>query len=515
MHRQVPAGVAPVVSQVAIVIIAACASTAGGSWPFDFILAFGQAVWWLQVAALAALCWAVTRAASVRQAALLGLVFSSVWLGTTFWWLYVSMHTYGGLHGLLAVLAIAGLAVALGGYYAAACAVFKKLSRACGVTAPLIFAAAWTCAEMARGTWLTGFGWGAVGYAHVEGPLAFYIPWLGAYGVGALAAWLAATVAHAGQRRYGQLASAGLVVCAGILGPQVVGAWSQPAGTLQVALLQGNIPQDEKFQPGTGVRDALRWYGGQLQRSTSSLVVAPETAIPLLPQQLPDGYWAALQARFASGSQAAMIGIPLGSYTDGYTNSVLALSPGAEQPWRYDKHHLVPFGEFIPPLFKWFTSLMNIPLGDFNRGAVGQPSFAWQGQRLAPNICYEDLFGEELGARFTDPSMAPTIFVNVSNIGWFGDSFAIDQHRTISRMRALEFERPFVRATNTGATAILDHRGKVTAELPRITRGVLEGTVEGRTGLTPFAWWVSRWGLWPLWLVALGVLGWAWRRHSN
>jgi len=174
--------------------------------------------------------------------------------------------------------------------------------------------------------------------------------------------------------------------------------------------------------------------------------------------------------------------------------------------YQYDKHHLVPFGEFIPPLFKWFTQMMNIPLGDFNRGAVGQPSFEWKGQRLAPNICYEDLFGEELGARFTDPATAPTVFVNVSNIGWFGNSVAIDQHLAISRMRALEFERPMLRATNTGATVVIDHRGRVTHSLPRHTRGVLAAEAEGRTGVTPFAWWVSRLGLWPLWLLGLALV---------
>jgi apolipoprotein N-acyltransferase len=185
---------------------------------------------------------------------------------------------------------------------------------------------------------------------------------------------------------------------------------------------------------------------------------------------------------------------------------VLAFAPQAAQVWQYDTHHLVPFGEFIPPLFKWFTRMMNIPLGDFNRGAVGQASFQWKGQRLAPNICYEDLFGEELGARFIDPSLAPTIFVNVSNIGWFGDSVAIDQHLQISRMRALEFERPMIRATNTGATVVIDYTGQVTHSLPRLTRGVLEATVEGRTGTTPFAWWVARFGLWPIWIVMLAIV---------
>ena len=175
----------------------------------------------------------------------------------------------------------------------------------------------------------------------------------------------------------------------------------------------------------------------------------------------------------------------------------------------------MPLGEFIPPLFKWFTRMMNIPLGDFNRAPVGQPSFDWSGQRFAPNICYEDLFGEELGQGFADPVAAPTVLVNVSNIGWFGNTIAIDQHLHISRLRTLEFERPMLRATNTGATVIIDHRGQVTHSLARYTRGVLTGEVEGRNGITPYAWWVARVGLWPLWLLGLAVLAWAVRRRRS
>jgi apolipoprotein N-acyltransferase len=221
-----------------------------------------------------------------------------------------------------------------------------------------------------------------------------------------------------------------------------------------------------------------------------------------------------LQAHFAKGERAALIGIPLGNMKEGYTNSAIGLKPGADV-YRYDKHHLVPFGEFIPPLFRWFTDLMNIPLGDFNRGPLGQPPFEWQGQRLAPNICYEDLFGEELGVQFADAARAPTILVNISNIAWFGNSVAIDQHLQISRMRAIEFQRPMIRATNTGATAIIDHRGRVAQLLPRLTRGVLTGEVEGQTAITGYAWWVSRLGLWPLWLLALAVVALAiWRQRS-
>ena len=499
----------------AIVLIAACANTAGVCWPFIFIFPLGEPVWLLQLLALAALCWALLRATSAWGAAGIGLLFATVWLSSTFWWLYVSMHTYAGLPGVLAGVAVIALAATLGLYYALACGVFWRLAQSRTAFSSLVFAALWTAAELARGTWFTGFGWGAVGYAHVQGPLAAYIPWLGAYGVGALAAWLSATAVLNTKHHRGPTWLAVAVIALGLWAPTAMKNWSQSAGSLTVSLLQGNISQDEKFHAGTGVLQALQWYAEQLNKSKSSLVVAPETAIPLLPGQLPEGYWQALQQRFSGGAQAAMIGIPLGSYQEGYTNSVVALYAGQTTPWRYDKHHLVPFGEFIPPLFKWFTAMMNIPLGDFNRGAVGQASLDWQDQRLAANICYEDLFGEELGVRFSNPAQAPTIFVNVSNIGWFGDSFAIDQHLAISRMRALEFERPFVRATNTGATVIIDHQGRVTASLPRFTRGVLDGMVEGRNGLTPFAWWVSRWGLWPLWLVIVVILALAWRRRSN
>ena len=324
-------------------------------------------------------------------------------------------------------------------------------------------------------------------------------------------------VAH-GQRACALDELDGVPGCARSVADKRDGA--EAAGRVSLALLQGNIPQDEKFQPGTGVPLALRWYDDALRSAQASLVVAPETAIPLLPQQLIPGYLEGIAAHFTQGAQAGLLGIPLGDADIGYTNSALGFAPGQAAPYRYDKHHLVPFGEFIPPFFRWFTEMMNIPLGDFSRGAVRQPSFAWAGQRFAPNICYEDLFGEELAARFADAAQAPTVFVNLSNIAWFGDTLAIDQHLQISRMRALEFERPMVRATNTGATAIIDYRGVVTHELPRLTRGVLYGTVQGR-GMnaaqagdqrTPYARWAARWGLAPLWLVAAGVVFLTWLR---
>ena len=483
----------------------------------------GAPAWWMQLLSLAALAWLVRPGTQPRRGAALAFVFATAWLTGTFWWLFISLHTYGGLAAPLAVLAILGLAAFLASYYAAVLGLFCTLALTSRALAAIVFGACWLLAELARGVWWTGFPWGAGGYAHVDGPLAALARSIGVYGLGCVAAVLAMLLAQLRASDARSLRAWALVagVAAALLAlaaqrqraldlPETGAATAAP---LTLALLQGFIPQDEKFQPGSGVPMALQWYGEQLRSAQAQLVVAPETAIALLPDQLPPGYLNAVTQRYTQevrggqGAQAALVGIPLGSLEHGYSNAVLGWKPGAAQPYRYDKHHLVPFGEFIPPLFRWFTELMHIPLGDFSRGALVQPPFEFRGQRLAPNICYEDLFGEELGARFADPASAPTVFVNLSNIGWFGNTLAIDQHLAISRMRAIEFERPMVRATNTGATAIIDHRGSVLQQLPRERRGVLLGQVQGRSSApTPYAVWVSRWGLWPLWGMALLVV---------
>ena len=512
------------VTHLVFALIAGLAQAASMAWPLSFdapwlaplSLQPGQPVWWLQLLALGVLAGLLDRSRGWRPAALTGWLFATAWLAGTFWWTFIALHTYGGLPAILGVLAVLALAAMLAVYYALICGLFGALAGVNKYWSAIVFASLWLLAEMARGRWLTGFGWGAAGYAHVEGPLAAFAPWVGLYGLCALSAWVAMTLAQGllpatrEPARGVRLAWRRLLAVPLLLSLPLIYTQTQPAhttatGTLAVTLLQGNIPQDEKFEIGTGVPQALQWYAEQLQSSRTPLVIAPETAIPVLPQQLTPDYWDALQQRFATGAQAALIGMPLGDAQAGYTNSVIGLKPAQAEPWRYDKHHLVPFGEFIPPFFKWFTEMMNIPLGDFNRGPLGQPPFEWQGQRLAPNICYEDLFSEELGLLFADPTRDPTIFVNISNLAWYGQSLAMDQHLQIARLRAKEFERPFLLATNTGVTAIVDHQGRVVSALARDTRAVLVGEVQGRTGTTPYAWWVARFGLWPLWLLAWGL----------
>ena len=491
------------------------------------------------------LAWQLGRCTSAGQGAWLGWLFATAMQCATWWWLFISLHTYGGLASPLAVLAIVGLAGFLALYHAAVCAVYVRFwvayeqGRADRRTQslPLVFAALWLLAELGRVAFFTGFPWGEGGYAQLDGPFANLANAVGVHGLTFTSAWVAAAVLGLVLRprwRHAVTLATAIALAGGasfaLKGDKdesrftsahpvaVPGAATKP---FTVALLQGNIAQDEKFLGASGIPDALKWYGEQLRSSTASLVVTPETAIPLLPVQLPEAYLADLLNHFmqpAPGASptAALVGIPLGDSQQGYTNSVIGLNPAksaenagntGSRVYRYDKHHLVPFGEFVHPLFKWFLAIVNIPLSDFNRGDVSQPSFDWQGQRIAPNICYEDLFGEELAARFTDPATSPTMFVNISNIGWFGNTIAIDQHLNISRMRAIEFERPMIRATNTGATAIIDHRGVVNHSLERHTRGVLMGVVEGRSGSTPYAWWASRFGLWPWWVLCLGVVG--------
>ena len=477
------------------------------------------ALWPLQLACIAVLAWLVG-AVPPRHAAAIGLAYGTAWLVAGTWWLFISLHDYGGLPAWMTVLAVLGLSAFLSLYLAAAMAAFARWRSGRTLADALLFAALWLLAELARGVIFTGFPWLAAGYAHVDSPLAALAPWIGVYGIGCVTAATAAGAAlswRQAARRWAGAATAAALLAALALAA-AAGAlprFTQPGATLSVSLLQGNVPQEEKFER-RHQGEAIEWHLAALAAARGDLVVAPETAIPLLPSQLPAGFDDRLAELFASRATAVLFGQPLGSDADGYTNSAIGYARvgagPALQRYRYDKHHLVPFGEFIPTGFKWFTRMMNIPLGDFARGPLDAAPFVVAGERVAPNICYEDLFGEELAVRFRDPAQAPTLFANLSNIGWFGDTVAIPQHLNISRMRTLEFERPMLRATNTGATAVVDHRGRVTAALAPYTRGVLTAGVQGRRGLTPFARWAAVAGLWPLLGFALAVVGLAaWR----
>ena len=478
-----------------------------------------------ELVALAALVVLLHRAGRASEGAWAGWGFGTVWLVGGTGWMYVSLHRFGGLPSWLAGGAVLLLCAALSLYLALACAAWVRWRRRRWLPDAALLGALWLLAEAARALIFTGFPWAATGYALVDSPLVALAPWLGVYGMGQVLVSLTAALVLAFIPRTSLRARVALVGVAALL--WIAQSWSPPATfagahgrPLNVTLLQGNVPQSEKFEP-QHQGEALIWHAKQIVAAKGDLVVAPEPAIPLLPSDLPEGFWAALLKPFQTGERAALIGVPLGSFEHGYTNSVVGVSRATRGlqdggVYRYNKHHLVPFGEFIPWGFRWFVDMMNMPLGDFTRGPRNAPSFEVAGQWVAPNICYEDLFGEELAARFTGAlTPAPTILANVSNLAWFGEEVAIHQHLQIARLRSLEFQRPTIRSTNTGATVVIDHHGVVTDFLSPNTQGVLRAQVQGTTGLTPFARWAGPWGLWPLIGLAVVLIVVATRRPAS
>jgi apolipoprotein N-acyltransferase len=187
-----------------------------------------------------------------------------------------------------------------------------------------------------------------------------------------------------------------------------------------------------------------------------------------------------------SRTSAVIFGVFIEDPPGHYFNSAVGIAPAEPDLRRYSKRHLVPFGEFIPIGFRWFVDRMQMPIGDQQRGRADQRPMELAGQQIAVNICYEDLFGEEIIQAWHAGGPPPTILLNLSNLAWFDDSWALPQHLQISRMRALETQHPMLRATNTGATAIINSRGVVAGALPTRTAGALEGLVQGFAGTTPF-----------------------------
>jgi apolipoprotein N-acyltransferase len=481
------------------------AGLAGGASLFSFE-PFG---WWpLQFVSLAWLFYQVGMGSSTRRATLLGWAFGFGWSVAGMHWLYIALNRFGGLPAVLSAIAIAllGLYMGLFGAFAAGAASWLRKRWALQVAAflLLVFPVCWGVSEWMRGWVFTGFPWAASGYAHVAAPLGGFAPVLGVYGIGVLVAMCAGCIAMLTQRR--KLPALALFAALLLTGWGLKHvAWTHPAGQpLTVRLLQGNIRQDEKFS-AEHLGEILVRYRDMLTAAPADLIAAPETAIPVFPNQLPPDYLKTFRDYAARTGSAYLFGIPLATSMTVYANSVAGIGPQG-QSYRYDKHHLVPFGEFIPTGFRWFTDLMRIPLGDFTRGPAVQAPFAVKDQRVLPNVCYEDVFGEEIAHNLRAEAQPATVLLNVSNLAWYGESVAIPQHLQISRMRTLETGRPMLRATNNGATAVIDGRGNVQALLPFYRQGTLAATVQGMAGSTPYI----RFG--NLLFLALGalLLGGAW-----
>jgi len=458
---------------IAAALVAGALTVAGFAplaiFPLPFLTLAGLLLIWL-------------RAETPQAAFRTGFVFGAGLFGVGVSWVYVSLHDFGMMPAPLAAIGTLAFCAILSLYPAAAGWGFARLVRAPLSSVLIAFPAAWTLFEWLRGWVFTGVPWLALGYSQVDSPLAGFAPLIGVYGVSFATVLCAGllVVVTTGSLRARLAGGVALVFAFGLgqLAKQI--DWTSPQGApLKVALLQGNIPQDLKFQADRYAM-TLSIYKRLIEASTGQLVVLPETAIPRFLGTVDPGYLKDI-AKIALERRAdVLIGVPIRDPGGRYFNSVVSV--GASPSQRYDKSHLVPFGEFVPAGFGWMVRTLAIPLADFSLGPENPRPLALAGQLIAPNICWEDAFGEEIIRQLPEA----TLLVNVSNVAWFGDSLAPAQHLQISRMRALETGRTLLRATNTGMTAIIDPRGRVLARLPQFTEGILEGEVRGYTGASPY-----------------------------
>jgi apolipoprotein N-acyltransferase len=411
-------------------------------------------------------------------------------------WVYVSLHRFGAMPAPFAAIATLAFCAILALYPALAGWLQARVRAPDAIRAAFVIPASWTLLEWLRGWLLTGFPWLSAGYAGVDTPLAGLAPLGGVYAM-SLATLVCAGLLWCvvrGRARWISVAAFSAVLAAGWALRQV--EWTTPFGApFRAALLQGDIPQDLKFDPRR-YANTLETYARLAERSDAKLIVLPETALPRFLDSIDPDYLRRLGHVARRNGGDLLLGVPTRAAPGEYYNSVLSL--GLSPPQLYNKVHLVPFGEFVPPGFGWIVHILSIPLADFARGAPDQPPLAVAGQRVAADICYEDAYGAAIARALP----AATLLVNVSNVAWFGDSLAPAQHLEIARLRALETGRMMLTATNTGITAAIGRDGRVLARLPEFAVGRLEVQAQGYAGATPY----SRASDWPALAAALALL---------
>ena len=439
--------------------------------PFDLYLA--------GLAGLALLVQLWVRAESPRAAFRAGFWFGLGLFGCGVSWIYVSLHRYGGIPAPLAAFFTLAFCAFIALFPAAAGWLQARIAVPAAARACLLIPALWTLFEWLRGWVLTGFPWLAAGYGALDTPLAGLAPLGGVYAM-SLGAMLCAGLAWCMFFQARKFLTASLLVLLVATGAALRSiSWSEPMGAVSVSLLQGNVPQDLKFDPARYAR-TLETYARLAEGSRAQLIVLPETAVPRFFDALDPGYLERLQAIGRRNGGDLLLGVPVRTAACEYFNSAVTL--GVSPPQRYDKRHLVPFGEFVPPGTGWAVRALAIPLSDFSRGAREQAPLAAGGAKLAVNVCYEDAFGEELARQLPEA----TLLANLSNVAWFGDSLAPAQHLQIARARAMETGRAQLAATNTGITAAIDRDGRLLGRLPAFAEGRLDLEVPRYRGATPY-----------------------------
>ncbi|QYJ96824.1 apolipoprotein N-acyltransferase [Shewanella alkalitolerans] len=447
-------------------------------------------------------------------------------------WVHVSIDTYGGLPliaslGLMAILALyLALYPALAAYLS-----IKLVPKSLTLRFLAVFPAAWVLTEWARGWVLTGFPWLWGGYSQTNGPLAPLASNVGALGLSLVLAMIAGALALAfthradGQSSKGvssngprsfSLRAAPLLLITALAG---LGAFASaqlspitPTGkSVKVALVQGNIAQSMKWQPEALWPTMIKYMDlSRPSLADTDLFIWPEAAIPA-PEYMVEEFLDNANKVANLNNSAIITGI-ISKQQNRFYNSLIVLGNHQQlqqesADYRGDgsnefrKHHLLPIGEFVPleDLLRPLAPFFNLPMSSFARGDFQQPNLDAVGHQLAPAICYEIAFPEQLRANV---NAGTELLLTVSNDAWFGRSNGPLQHMEIAQMRAIELGRPLLRATNNGVTAVVDSQGKITHSLPQFETGVLKAEVPLVSGSTGFA----RWGQTPLLLLCTIIL---------
>lgn len=449
---------------------------------------------WIQIPLLSLIWWRMGQQSipSIKNQFISGMVFGLGYFVVGLWWIYISLHDIGGIHAVASCLAVFLLAAGMALFFSSACLSLCLPGRR--RLTGLVLAATWVLIEYLRSVVLTGFPWMGFAEAQFNGPFAPVAPFFGGLACTFLVVWISWEITQLKKNIF--LSTAYIISAIAIA--QLASFWTftKPIGEpLSVRLIQGNFEQSLKFNP-KAIEEQFSFYTNAIESQSADLIITPETAYPWPQGNLPIGLLGSLQQFSTDTSSNVLLGV-IGESSDStevkYTNRALGLSPNVPS-YQYDKSHLVPFGEFIPPGFHWFVNAFQVPMSDFARGRLDQAPFSIvrPGKDTigaAITICYEDVFGGELASRIHHSTKPVNLLINMTNLAWFGDSQAPAQQLRLSQLRSLETGLPALRATNTGITAALGPDGKVLFQLAEFTQGVLSLKIQAYSGTTPYVIW--------------------------
>ncbi|WP_417880706.1 apolipoprotein N-acyltransferase [Vibrio sp.] len=439
--------------------------------------------------------------------------------GTGINWVHVSIDTFGGMPKIASVTLMSLLVAYLALYPALFGALLnrffpKTTIQRLVIAAPII----WLITDWLRGWVMTGFPWLWLGYSQIDSPLNAYAPVSGVEAI-TLMLWLIAgsfaLIAMTKKWSYLAIPTAVFVVAFAL--NQVSWVKPDPSTKTSFALIQGNIDQKMKWVPSHRWPTLMKYTDISRDNWGTDIIIWPEAAIPALESDLP-AFLHNLDTAAKANNSALITGILSQDDMGRFYNNVLTLGQNGLGPYdydtakRYSKHHLLPFGEFVPfgDLLRPIAPFFNLPMSSFQRGDFIQPNLIADGRHLVVALCYEIIFSEQVRQNVTPNT---DFILTLSNDAWFGHSIGPLQHMEIARMRALELGKPLIRATNNGVTAVTDYKGRITKQVPQFQTEVLKAEVTSTSGNTPYRT-LGSWLLY-LWCAAGLFMIWFQQRKAN